>query len=435
LIFGARSYQAMGRKLVALGHYRDKSFPRDKVALEFEQLVETFAELKSEFQRLWLAEDRENANFHGLASRFDRTIIPCKQKIAELQRTSKVDSPAPGDAKEASPKEADANESAAVELPGEAKTERLQTGDLDVRIIDTGKYPGHVDGLSGILDIRHKALPEINPILEQGSWLNFEHVFSGDKATYPRHIMAPRLSPMSITRVNDTTVVLHQANAQDWPIETTITYELVPPHYVDFTIQYKVLEGGDWAKHNYLGVFFASYLQFPADRCIYFLGRNRASRDEPYRWVKSFSPAHGTRSTHRSVNDRFEMPRDEGFNIALATGDSDYEFSHPFYFGRFREMVVAQMFDSTSIVRFAQSPNAGGLKPHPAWDFFILTPNFKVGETYSTRGRLVYKPFVNAADILGEYEKWIKLKIERPVGEPVYGEPFMEDKTGWPYRQ
>jgi len=85
LLFGARCYQAMGRKLVALGHYLDGDYPRDKVIDEFEEIVRIYTGLQSDFERLWLAEDRENDNFHGLVARFGHTIGPVENKIKELK--------------------------------------------------------------------------------------------------------------------------------------------------------------------------------------------------------------------------------------------------------------------------------------------------------------------------------------------------------------
>jgi len=85
LLFGARNYVAMGRKLLAVGHYRDEGYPRGKVLAELREVLGSYEELQTEFQRLWLAEDRENDNFHTLVSRFDQTIIPFRQKIQELE--------------------------------------------------------------------------------------------------------------------------------------------------------------------------------------------------------------------------------------------------------------------------------------------------------------------------------------------------------------
>lgn len=86
LIFGARNYQAMGRKLRITANYRDDSCPRARVASELLELVRTYEEMRTEFSRLWLAEDRENDGFRALLNRFDNTIAPCKQKAEELSK-------------------------------------------------------------------------------------------------------------------------------------------------------------------------------------------------------------------------------------------------------------------------------------------------------------------------------------------------------------
>lgn len=85
-LFAAECYRATGKKLIALGHCNDTQYPREAMAEELDQLVATYEELKSEFKRLWLAEARENDNFHRLLTRFDETIVPCKKKIAELRQ-------------------------------------------------------------------------------------------------------------------------------------------------------------------------------------------------------------------------------------------------------------------------------------------------------------------------------------------------------------
>jgi len=88
LLFGARSYEALGRKLIALSHYNDPDYPREEAAAELDALAATYEALKEEFRRLWLAEDRENDNFHSLRGRFDQTIVPCRQKAAELRKAA-----------------------------------------------------------------------------------------------------------------------------------------------------------------------------------------------------------------------------------------------------------------------------------------------------------------------------------------------------------
>ena len=89
LLFGASNYEALGHKLIALAHYNDPDYPREDVAAELDTVADTFEALKGEFKRLWLAEDRENDNFHALCSRFDWTIVPRRQKAAELRKGNK----------------------------------------------------------------------------------------------------------------------------------------------------------------------------------------------------------------------------------------------------------------------------------------------------------------------------------------------------------
>ena len=82
--FGVRCYAALGMKLVALGHYNDESIPRNQVAKELEEVAVEFETLQNDFQRLWLAENRDNDGFRELVKRFTYTITPCREKAKRL---------------------------------------------------------------------------------------------------------------------------------------------------------------------------------------------------------------------------------------------------------------------------------------------------------------------------------------------------------------
>jgi len=84
LAFGVRGFQAMGAKLKMLADYRNETIPRKQVADELNALVKTYEVMKTDFQRLWLAEDKDNTGYRELVARFGNTIIPCKQKAEEL---------------------------------------------------------------------------------------------------------------------------------------------------------------------------------------------------------------------------------------------------------------------------------------------------------------------------------------------------------------
>ena len=85
LLFAARCYRAMGRKLVVLGDYRNPLVSRSQVAAELAEVATTYEALREEFSRLWLAECKDGAGFRSLLKRFDNTITPCRNKAEELR--------------------------------------------------------------------------------------------------------------------------------------------------------------------------------------------------------------------------------------------------------------------------------------------------------------------------------------------------------------
>ncbi len=89
LLFTARNYEAMGRKLIARGHFLDTNVPRAQVAEELLSLAKTYEGLKAEFQRLWLADCKDAGSFRGYIQRFDNTIVPCRKKAEELAQKEK----------------------------------------------------------------------------------------------------------------------------------------------------------------------------------------------------------------------------------------------------------------------------------------------------------------------------------------------------------
>jgi hypothetical protein len=86
LIFAARNYEAMGRKLIARGHFLDPNVPRAQVAEDLQSLAKEYEALKADFQRLWLADCQDAGSFRAYVQRFDNTILPCRTKAEELMR-------------------------------------------------------------------------------------------------------------------------------------------------------------------------------------------------------------------------------------------------------------------------------------------------------------------------------------------------------------
>lgn len=137
-----------------------------------------------------------------------------------------------------------------------------------------------------------------------------------------------------------------------------------------------------WRKHGYIGVFFASYIHSPEDMAIHFIGRSRPGRgDSTPRWIKHLLRRHGAAANHRPAGSAWDPSFDDGFNITVASGFSDFEYLYPFYFGRSGENVLVLMFEKPrdgGEMRFAQSPSGGGTG-NPAWDFVYFRRDYAVG--------------------------------------------------------
>jgi hypothetical protein len=86
ILFGIRNFQAMGKKFIASGHTLDGKIPRAQVIQELDEVARMYETSKEDFQRMWLAEDRENDQYRSMVTWYDRTIVACKQKIEELKK-------------------------------------------------------------------------------------------------------------------------------------------------------------------------------------------------------------------------------------------------------------------------------------------------------------------------------------------------------------
>ena len=220
---------------------------------------------------------------------------------------------------------------------------------------------------------------------------------------------------MELVQLADKKVELRQKRTEHWPLRSRLVYE-VKGDAIDFTYFGTPLEDL-WKKHGYIGVFFASYIQSPEDMSIQFIGRSRSGRGDPRpRWIKHLPEKHGLAANHRPAGSNWDPPVDEGFNIDLVKGISDFEYLYPFYFGRSGENVFVMMFNrpgDEGELRFAQSPSGGG-KGNPAWDFVYFHRRYSVTREFSFRARAVYRKFTSLEDVSRLYEEWSGEKVKLP---------------------
>lgn len=281
----------------------------------------------------------------------------------------------------------------------------VERGDLKAVFVDnTGFEPGHRPGYNGIAQLYH-AREDSGIFVPAYAGFNLEHIFGGDSL---HQLFEPRMHPMILYRKTDNEVLLYQTPTPLSGVESLTSFEVVAPHYIDITFEC-VFHKEEFFSHDYAGFFWASYIHEPEDRKIYFRGVRENDPADSSSWIAGWSDTHGVKSTHRSIQDDHEFFFADDFNATLANHYSDFQYSEPFFYGRYKNMVLAFLFDGDDVIRFSQSPTGGG-ELNPAWDFQYLIPSPDTEKKYSFRVRMVYKPFVSGNDILEEYRRWKRKK-------------------------
>jgi hypothetical protein len=280
----------------------------------------------------------------------------------------------------------------------------FQAGDLTAVIGDNAGYEAHREGYNGIHRLVHKAEPA-TLFVPSVAGLNLEHVFDGSQelAGGPEVFFEPRRSPMEFRRISDTEAELHQPPIPTFHLESWTRFTLVPPHSID--IAFRCVPHQHCFRHGYIGIFWASYINAPEDKSLYFRGGGR--------WLQHCTPKHDNQSTVLHKDDAFELKVDPGTRDTLYRNFSPLRFDEPLYYGLYRNMAFALMFDRTAGIRFAHSPSGGGDNrehetSNPAWDFQFIIPKYEVLAEYGFRARAVYRERCPRREILEEYRAWRK---------------------------
>jgi len=300
--------------------------------------------------------------------------------------------------------------------PAGEHTTRIESDKLRLIIADNEAFGAHHRaGYNGVAELLLAKPGAKNLFVSTVAGLNFEHIFSGDAESFGWNIFEPRRAPMRLARRSSTSVELRQDRTEHWPLRSCLTYE-VEGDAIDFTYCGMPLADA-WKKHGYIGIFFASYIQQPKDMSLEFIGRARSGRgDTNAHWIKHLPPRHGVTANHRPAGSAWDPPLDEGFNIPLVSGISDFEYLYPFYFGRSGENMFVMMFERPrggGELRFAQSPSGGGTG-NPAWDFVYFQRGYEVNREFCFRARAVFCEFKDAEEIIRLFEQWSGEKVVRP---------------------
>jgi hypothetical protein len=276
----------------------------------------------------------------------------------------------------------------------------VKRADVEAVVVDNqgvkdDVLPGHRSHLSGIASLKHRQRPE-NLFKSEAGGLNFEHIHDGTVQDRPV-LFEPRFAPMELRVIDPYTAELYQKPTPHWGLESCTRYHLLDDGTIEMTFECIPRERS--FKNGYIGLFWASYIDAPAERDIQFKGHGV---DEPAvaRWVHGVTPAHGQLSTHIAPDDAREFAHDDKFPLSLVFNRSKYYYDEPWYFGVSHGMAYVQMFRPKDQVRLSQSPNGGNDPPkNPAWDFQFLIPNYEVGRRYQMVMRAAYLPYQSPEQI------------------------------------
>ncbi|MCA9040247.1 MAG: hypothetical protein KDA65_07880 [Planctomycetaceae bacterium] len=291
---------------------------------------------------------------------------------------------------------------------------KLETGSLSALFHDNTQSPGL---LSGVQSLFHTAAPTFDAYDPDqrgaSAGLNFEHIISGQSD--PDNKFTPRKGIYTLHQIDERTVELRrQADDSPWRMESTMRYQLVPPHYIDFEFRCVPHQIEKYGDHEYAILFWANYMHEVEEVALNFLGI--AGPDEPETWQRGEAPkTHpdylgGGTYRHR---DAEPLAYNEDHNFKLNVWSYDYpRYTKPFYFGRAQHnMAFMLMFDRSyseedeirfSLFKFKVTEQ----NKRPAWDYQYVIHKVEAGKQYGYQGRLVWKPFVSNDDCLQEYEIW-----------------------------
>lgn len=275
---------------------------------------------------------------------------------------------------------------------------RLKRGDVTVILVDntaisSPDLPDHRAGYNGVASLSHARHPD-NLFVPGVAGLNFEHIHDGTKVGLVEKF-EPRVFPMELRIIDEFTVELYQPPTGNWKLESCGRYRLLEDGVIEYTFECIPRENA--YRHNFIGLFWASYIHQPEEKSIVFQGRP-AGTAEAADWIRGITPRHGTDSTHRPQGVPALPPVDADFPLTLVNHPSLYEYTQPWYYGVSHGMAFVQMFRTKDHIWLAQSPSGGG-NGNPAWDFQWFVPNPQIGRTYGFTMRAAYLPFESREQI------------------------------------
>lgn len=297
-----------------------------------------------------------------------------------------------------------ANRQAALQEP-EAGHATLSAGDLTAVIGNNSAAGPHRAGYNGVWSLQHAAAAR-SVFVPAYAGLNLEHLVTGEHLEDGSTFFEPRTAPMSFRKISDSEAELHQPPTPTFHVESWTRFRVMAPHYLE--MDFRCVPQQPVFPRGYLALFWASYINAPGDKSMYFPGGLEGDRNL---WTQLCTPWHNDQSTVRHRDDDFEMTFPPDSRDTLYKNLSKFRFDRPLFYGNFDDLIWLVMFDRTEGIRLTHSPTGGGTNSdrqttNPAWDFQFVIRQPEVKQEYGFRVRTVLRPRCGRDELLAEYAKW-----------------------------
>ena len=282
----------------------------------------------------------------------------------------------------------------------------FKVGDLTAVIGDNAAQEQHRAGYNGVWSLTHKANAARSLFVPGIAGLNYEHIVNGEEPPDAKVFFEPRNAPMTFMQRSDSEGELHQPPTPTFHVESWTRFRLVAPHYLDMS--FRCVAHQHVFPRGYLSLFWASYINAPLDKSMYFLG---ALEGQPQpMWSQLCSQFHNRDSTVRHREDKLELTFAPG-RETLYKSLSTFRFDTPLFYGHCDDLLWLVMFDRSEGIRLTHSPSGGGANAaqkttNPAWDFQFLVPKPEVMKEYGFKVRTVLRPRCSREEVLADYRNW-----------------------------
>lgn len=206
-------------------------------------------------------------------------------------------------------------------------------GDLTAVIGDNAAHGEHRAGYNGVWSLRHWRCAR-SLFVPAYAGLNHEHIFNGDAEDEPGVFFEPRVAPMTFKKLAPDEAELHQPPTPTFHLESQTRFRLLAPHYLDMT--YRCVAHQHVFHRGYIGLFWASYLNAPDDKSMYFFG---GGEGQAAGWTQLCTQQHNDQSTVRHRADGLELSFRADGRPTLFRSLSPLRFDAPLFYGVFDDLM------------------------------------------------------------------------------------------------